>query len=257
MVLDIAFYCSSALILFFWLKGIEAKTKSITLPTPNDVIALGYERALEVLSEAKAFFFLLIFSAVIVLLALIFLASIMKAIIWAKTTNTKLSFSLISRFLVLNLIWTTFWTAIFLFILIFVKPELVQMLIIIAIILWIYLTNTLYSIFMKEQKFNSVISTIKLNATKIHLFLLPYALIFLTLFVIASLGRLTRLDALSFFVTTKLADFVGLDYSFGLTKNLTILIIALLSIFVNPLFLLSAALIRYYTSNLVLEIEKR
>ncbi|MBI2652492.1 hypothetical protein HYX00_03410 [Candidatus Woesearchaeota archaeon] len=224
IVLDILFYSSSAFMTFFWLKGIEAKKQSIILPTPNDLIALGYERAQEVLRETKAFLFLLIFSAVIMLLAIIFLASILKGIIWAKTTNTKISFALISKFLVLNLIWISFWFLLVFLISWLVEPASALIFMITTIILGIYFTNTLYTIFMKEQKLKSIISAVKLNITKIHLFLLPY-------FVIALL----------FFILMRFSNFLKFRYS---------------PILLGLIIIVYAAVVRYYASELVLKVKE-
>jgi len=77
---------------------------------------------------------------------------------------------------------------------------------------------------MKEQKIKSIISAIKLNITKIHLFLLPYA-------ILLSL----------FFIIVRLSNFLKFNYSeylFGL------IIIAY------------ASVVKYYVSELVSEIER-
>ena len=222
VISDALFYFLSGYIVIFWLQRIQAKMAAFNLPT--DIISLGYERAQQWIKEVRAFYFLIIFSFILLLIAIIFLASIFKGFIWAKTTNTKITFGLISKFLALNLIWMSFWFALIILISLFVQPASVLIFTIITIILGLYFTNTLYTLFMKKQKFKSIISSIKLNILKIHLFLLPYAVILLLFFIIVRLG-----------------GFLKFNYS---------------NFMLGLLVLIYAAIIRYYASTLALEIEK-
>ena len=57
-------------------------------------------------------------------------------------------------------------------------------------VLGLYLTNNLYSIFMNKQTLKSIPYSIKISISKIHLFLLPYLIIFLLLFVIIQLNNI-------------------------------------------------------------------
>lgn len=224
VILDALFYFLSGYLFIFWLGRIQTKIAAIILPTPADLISLGYEKAQQVLSEAKSFYFLLIFSIIFLVIAIIFLASILKGIIWAITTNTKITFGFISKFLALNLIWMSFWFVLVFLISLFVQPTSAPIFMTITIFLGLYFTNTLYTIFMKKQTFKSIISAIKLNIVKIHLFLLPYALISLLLFVIL-----------------RISNFLKFKYS-------AILLVLVMLIY--------AAVVRYYISTLVLEIDK-
>ena len=106
ILLDALFYFLSGYIFIFWLQRIQAKMAAFNLP--QDLASLGYEKTQELAQEARAFYFLLIFSFIVLLIAIIFLASILKGIIWAKTTKTKITLGLISKFLGLNLIWMGF-----------------------------------------------------------------------------------------------------------------------------------------------------
>ena len=87
VILDALFFFLSGSILIFWLQRIQAKMAAFNLPT--DVISLGYERAQQLVAEVKTFYYLIIFSFILILIAIIFLASIFKGVIWAKTTKTK------------------------------------------------------------------------------------------------------------------------------------------------------------------------
>ncbi len=222
VILDFLFYFLSGYLVMFWLQRIQEKMAAFNLPA--DILSLGYERAQQLVSEAKAFYYLLIFSFIVLLIAIIFLASLLKGIIWAKTTNTKITLALISKFLGLNLIWISFWFIVVILISLFALPTSAPILMAITITLGVYFTNTLYTIFMKKQIIKSIVNAIKLNIQKIHLFLLPYALISLILFIIVRIS-----DLLKFKYST---------IAFGL------------------LVLIYAAVVRYYISTLVLEIEK-
>ncbi len=222
IILDVLFYFLSGYLLIFWLQRVQAKMTTFTLPT--DIISLGPEKAQELVSEIKAFYYLLIFSFILVLIAIIFLASILKGIIWAKTTNTKISFKLISKFLSLNLIWMGFWFLLIILISYLAEPSSAPMFMIAVIILGLYFTNTLYTIFMKQQTIKSIIRSIKLNISKIHLFILPYAVIYLL-----------------FYIIVRLTNFLKFKYS---------------TILLGLIIIIYATVVRYYVSTLVLEIEE-
>lgn len=222
IILDALFYVLSGYIVIFWLQRIQAKMAAFNLPP--DIISLGAERAQQLVGEVKSFYFLIVISFIVLLLAIIFLASILKGIIWAKTTNTRISFALISKFLGLNLIWMSFWFTLVILISLFVEPASTLKFMLIIIVLGLYFTNTLYTIFMKEQKFISILTSIRLNIVKIHMFLLPYT------------GTL-----LLFYIIVKLSNFLKFKYS---------------DIFLGTVLIIYVAVVRYYASTLVLEIEK-
>jgi len=249
-ILDALFYFLSGYLVIFWLQRIQAKMLSFNLPT--DVSVLGVERTQQLAAEAKAFYYLVVFSFILLLIAIIFLASIAKGIIWAKTTKTKISFALISKFLVLNLIWMGFWFAA-----VFLASWLVEIttatkFMVIVIVTGLYFTNTLYTIFMKEQNFKSITKSIKFNFTKIKLLVTPYLIFFIFLFIISNLSALTKLNQSVFSLLINLYGFIGINA----ISQFEIQIILLVSLLVNPLFLLSFAIFRYYVSTLVLEAEK-
>lgn len=222
VILDALFYSLSGYLTVAWFQRILASIESFNVP--SDILALGPERAQQFVSEIRKFYYLQVFSFILLVVAIIFLASIIKGIIWAKTTKTKITLELISRFLGLNLVWMGFWAGLIFLISNIVERTSSLLFIIATIILALYFTNILYTIFMKKQKFGSIIDSIKLGIVKIHLFLLPYALIFLIFFILAILSR---------FLKFKYAD-------------------ALLGL----IALIYFAVVRYYVSEIVLEIEK-
>ena len=222
IILDFLFYFLSGYLIILWLQRIQAKMASFNIPT--DVLALGAERAQQLVSEVKGFYYLIVFSFIVLLIAIIFLASILKGVIWAKVTGTKITFKLISKFLGLNLLWMGFWFVIVFFISFLANPVSAPISMISAIMLGIYFTNTLYTIFMKNQSLKLLLGSIKLNITKFHLFLLPHIMIFLLLYVIIRLSNLLKF------------------------KYSTILLGSILIVY--------AAAVRYYASTLILEIKK-
>lgn len=250
IILDLLFYLLSGYLVIFWLQRVQARVAGFNLPA--DVAVLGAEKTQQLVAEAKAFYFLLIFSFIILLIAIIFLASIIKGIIWAKTTDTKINFALISKFLGLNLIWMGFWFVSIILISLLVQPASAQTFMLIAIVAGIYFTNTLYTIFIKEQKFKSLIKSIKFNFIKIKLLVLPYLIFFIFLFIMFNLSNLTKLNLSIFSLLTNLYSFIGINAM----SQFEIKIILLVSLLVNPLFLFSFAVFRYYLSTLVLEAEK-
>ena len=222
VILDALFYLLSGYLLVLWFQRIQARMVAFNLPT--DVMSLGYEMVQQLASEEKSFYSLIIFSFILVLISIIFLASILKGIIWAITTKTKISFALISKFLVLNLIWMSFWFLAVFLISWIVQPASAPIFMMIAIILGIYFTNTLYTLFMQKQSFKSIFSAIRLNIVKVHLFSLPYGII-----------------GLLFFIIVRLVDLLKFSYS------------AILS---GIILLVYSAVVRYYVSALVLHVEK-
>ncbi len=221
--LDIIFYVLSGFLVFFWFRRIQEKMLAFNLPP--DITALGLEQATQLAADAKSFYYLIIFSFILLIIAIIFLASILKGIIWAKTTKTKISFNLISKFLGLNLIWVGFWIILILLISVFVQLQLVMIFMAALIIIALYFTNTLYTIFMKEQSFKAIPKSIKLNIAKIRLFLLPYIIIFLVFFIVA-----------------KLSSYLTFKYA---------------QVLIGIIVLFYIAFLRYYTSTLVLAVQDK
>ena len=158
---------------------------------------------------SASFYYLLIFSFVLLLIAIIFLASILKCVIWARTAKTKITFALISKFLELNLIWMSFWFALIILISIFVDPSLTPAFMIATIILGLYFTNTLYTIFIKKPQLKSVLGAVKLNVVKIHLFLFPYTIVLLLFFVLVRLSTFLKFSYASFLVGVTLLFYVA------------------------------------------------
>lgn len=222
VALDFLFYAALGYISTFWLQKIQAKSAAFYLPP--DISSLGQEQMQKLLPEMQTFYYQLIFSFVLVTIAIIFLASIVKGIIWARTTRTKITAKLISRFLLLNLLWMGFWFLLLILVSLIATSTSVQIFRLAIIAIGLYFTNILYTIFMKEQRLKSIVEAIKLGIAKIHLLLLPYFLVLLLFFILANISNL-------------------LTFSYS-------------NIIVSIILLTYIAVVRYYISALVMEVEK-
>ena len=222
IILDAVFYVISAYLFVLWDK--KRKALSPNMPEPTQLIALGYEKAQQALAQTKSYLFFIIFSLLLLLLIIIFLATIIKGIIWAKTLNKKLNLKLISKFLGLNLLWMSFWMLLIFLNSMFVEISRAPVFMIIILVLAFYFTNTLYALFFEKQKLSVIVEAVKLNVSKIHLFLVPYALIIAVLMIVA-----------------KLTNLMTFKYSFAASSFI---------------MLVYFALVRYYASTLALEVEK-
>lgn len=221
IILDALFYLLSGYLAIFVLRRVETKIISFDF---SAIASLSSQQAELLLANSKSLLFLIIFSVILLAIAVIFIASILKGIIWAKTLNAKISFALISKFLAINLIWMGFWLAIFFLILFLIKEQSVFVFLIIAVVFSILLTNTLYTKFIRENKFSAIFTAIKLTIAKIHMLILPYIIIFALLLILIRLSNLLQSQYSSIFVS-----FVVIAY---------------------------AAIVRYYISTLMEEVEK-
>ena len=258
LVLDALFYIFSGYVFLFWLQRISEKMESVYLPF--DLASAGAEQIQQAAKDAQSFYYLLIFSLVLLIIALIFLSSVFKGIIWAKTTNTKITPKLLSKFLLLNVVWLGFWLVLMFLILWLVQAESVRFFMLAAILLSIYLSGIAYAIFMREQTIRSLAKAIKLGFAKIHLLLLPYAIILALFYIALAASNLLRIDYYSLYAVNSLYAFFGFDFSNALASSAALqanfLIALLVSLLANPLLLIFAALARYYISTLAAEISK-
>lgn len=225
IILDMSFYALSGLIFLGWGRQITARMESVFLPSPDSLAALGIEKAQQAVAEARSFLLLLVLSVILLILAVIFLASVLKCIIWAKTTGTKITFKLMSKFLALNLIWMTFWFALIILASFLVKLSSAPAFIITIFMIGAFFTNTLYTLFMKNPMLSSIPEAVSLSIKKIHLFLLPYSIIFALAYILIKLIGIFKLAYSQIYSQ--------IIFAFAIIVYL--------------------AFVRYYTSTLVLE----
>ena len=109
----------------------------------------------------------------------------------------------------LNLAWMGFWFALIVAIAFFVDPFSVIVFSYIAIFLGIYFSNILYPIFMKEQKFTALKEALKLGVQKAHMFILPYFLISLVMYLFIKATSLMAFQYASYISTIILLAYVA------------------------------------------------
>ncbi|MEK6943587.1 MAG: hypothetical protein AABX00_05985 [Nanoarchaeota archaeon] len=229
IALDIAFYIIVIYSFMFWNSSVQAKQFSIMSKYPPDPMMMSASQLQSINTEAKSFLILLYSSIVLLALFIIFIASIVKGIIWAKTTSTKINLHLISRFLGLNLIWMGLWAAIIILIVFGIDNSSLVAFASLSIVIALYFTNIVYSLFMKSNKLSSIAEGLKLGVSKISYFAIPNAALFLVVYLLINSGSL-------FNAIQKNAGYI----------NLAILV----------LLIAFMAFARYYTSTLVYQVQK-
>ena len=257
ILLDTLFYLASGYLIIFWFQRISAKIQAFSLPP--DISAVSDQAAQRLAGQIADFNLMIKLSFFLLIVAIIFMASIIKGIIWSKSAKAKISLNLISKFLVINLAWMGFWSALLYIIFTAVQPQLVSVFLLIALILASYMTFAVYSRFMLKQDFRDFFASIPLSFRKIRYLLLPYALIIILWFLIILTSSLLKLDKLVYALAAKLYGATGIEYS-GLVNSgfsIEFVVLILVSVFANPLLRLVTAFSRYYFSTLVSEMEKR
>ena len=200
VILDMIFYFLCVSLVILWLRRLQNQINSFYMP--SDIFALGYNQAHQLVGDIKSFYFMIILAFILLLLAIILLASIFKGIIWAITTKTKPSFKFVSKFLTLNLIWLGFWFFIAILIATYVQGGFIQAYFFSMILIALYLTNNLYSIYMSNQKLKSIIESLSMSFRKIHLFLLPSVVVVLIFYIVS------RITSLMHFKLAPIVEFV-------------------------------------------------
>ncbi|HLC49818.1 MAG TPA: hypothetical protein VJI97_00135 [Candidatus Nanoarchaeia archaeon] len=229
IALDIVFYIIIIYSFIFWNSSIQAKSFSILSKYPSDPTMMTASQLQNINLEAKSFLMLLYSSVALLALFIIFITSIVKGIIWAKTTSAKINIHLISRFLGLNLIWMGLWTGIIVLIGFAADKTALVSFASLLIVIALYFTNIIYSLFMKNNKISSITDGLKLGVSKISEFAIPNAAVLFVIYLIINSGNLVNAAQAN-------AGYI----------NLAIMVVLIAFI----------AFARYYTSTLVYQVQK-
>ena len=223
IALDALFYMLSFSMFYFWNKNITQRMNSVILPPPESLASLGIAKIGMIKTEAQSFFILLSLSILLLIAAIIFLASIIKGIIWSGTSGKRPTIFFISKFFLLNLIWMGLWFALIFSISFLAVPPYSVFFMLIAIMLGVYFTNILYSLFVEEWHLISILRAIKLGACKIHLFAIPYAIIFGLFYLIALLGGFFKFKYHVFVFSVFLIAYCAVQryYAYNLVKKIS------------------------------------
>ena len=179
---DLAFYSLVPLIAIATFKIIQNKALAINLP--QNLLQLGAENAEKLLANLRGFYFLLIAMIILMFITIIIDWSIFKGLAWSFTLKKKFNLKFLLRFFLLNLVWLgIFITLIILFAIAF-KEIALPIYMLIFLIIWIYFTNIIYTLFIKNPNIKSIKKAFKLGFTKIHYFILPYLVLIIILLII-------------------------------------------------------------------------
>lgn len=179
---DLVFYFLVFLISITTFSIIQKKAFTISLP--QNIVELGAENLEKMLVAVRAFYFLLIIMLILMFLMIIIDYSIFKGLAWGFTIKRKFNFKYFLRFFLLNLIWLSIFIVLaFLFSIIFNEIAFLIYLFILLLV-WIYFTNIIYTLFVKKEDIKSILKAFKLGFTKIHYFILPYIILGIILLII-------------------------------------------------------------------------
>lgn len=189
--LDLVFYSLVPLITITTFKIMQDKALALTLP--QNLLQVGAENADKLLADLRGFYFLLIAMLILMSITIILDWSIFKGLAWGLTMKRKFNFKFFLRFFLLNLPWLgSFIILIFLFAFAFKQASL-PIYILILLITWIYFTNIIYVLFIKNPNLKSIKKAFKLAFTKFHYFILPYIALLIILLIIYLVMNLTIL----------------------------------------------------------------
>jgi len=189
--LDLVFYSLAPLIAITTFKIIQDKALALTLP--QNLLQVGAENADKLLADLRGFYFLLIAMLILMSITIILDWSIFKGLAWGLTIKRKFNFKFFLRFFLLNLPWLgSFIILIFLFAFAFKQASL-PIYMLILLIIWIYFTNIIYTLFIKNPNLKSIKKAFKLAFTKFHYFILPYTVLLIILIMIYLVMNLTIL----------------------------------------------------------------
>ncbi|MDP6548181.1 MAG: hypothetical protein QF917_04465 [Candidatus Woesearchaeota archaeon] len=191
LILDILFYYTLMQTGRFLITQIQKKSTNIDLS--QNLLELSQQNAAQLLSSLRGFFFFIIISLILFVIAVIINWSIIKGIIWNLTGNNKPSLKFMKKFLLLNFIWLPIWTVIFLLIAFGIKQEAAPIFMIIAFILAIYLTNILYPLFLADNKITNIKKSLRLGFKKIHYFIIPYIIIIVFFLILSKIYSIATL----------------------------------------------------------------
>jgi hypothetical protein len=134
-------------------------------------------------TQVKSFINLFIVGSILVIVLSFVAFCVFAFLIWSMVSQQKIKQIYMIKFFILNIIWFAAWTGASAILFILVKRELIAPLLILILLILAHFTNILYSLFPLSLKFRSMIDALKIGTKKIHLFMIPYLVIFLGTFL--------------------------------------------------------------------------
>ena len=106
-----------------------------------------------------------------------------------------------TRFLLLNLAWLPIWILLLILVFIGINPNAIPLYLLTILLIAIYLTNILYTLFTKENNFNIIKKTFKIAFTKIHYFIVPYSIMIFLLYILSKILIFNLQQRISFAIS--------------------------------------------------------
>ena len=142
------------------------------------------------IASMKGFVLFLIVAAVISVLFTIINWSFFQGIIHSILLKKKFNINFFWKFLILNIIWALPWSILFFIILLGTKVTYFVFIFTICLLLFFHFSFILYLLFTKNNKFSDIKKALKIGTAKIHYFILPYFLIFITFMILSQVALL-------------------------------------------------------------------
>jgi hypothetical protein len=154
---------------------------------PSTIAQVGEQQAQQILGQIRGFYFLLILTPIIIFLLLTIFWSLFKGLNWSIALKKKFDLKYLKKFTLLNLAWFLILSLLIFLASTGTKQNVTPIFILVIILIAVHLTNILYVLFTQESSLKAVKKTFKMAITKIHYFILPYAVIALFLYIIFTL----------------------------------------------------------------------
>ncbi|MBI2128813.1 hypothetical protein HYU07_01105 [Candidatus Woesearchaeota archaeon] len=133
-------------------------------------------------------FFKALATSFLFFIILVLAVSAFKSIQWSKILKQKLNRAFFIKFLSLDLIWHLLWLVLIIITAFIFKIMISAYLIIIELLLFLYFTAILHSIFSKDKKiFGMMKEAVKIGISKFYYFLLPLAIIIILPIILLNL----------------------------------------------------------------------
>lgn len=209
---DLLFFVFLPLIVLAPSNIIQKKLTALEQKLSTDIMTI-YTQNLA--SEVAGFFFFFIALIMLIIILIIINYSIFKGIVWCMSLNKKFNLKFFFKFLLLNLRWLGLYCILLLafgmvfksepmmFLGLYFHSGIAAIYQLILTIFWIYFTNIIYTLFIKNKK-KPVREGLKFGFKNLFSFFLPY----LTLTIILSIIFLITRSFISLFPTA---------YGIGLT----------------------------------------
>ena len=188
-IIDASFYAIAFFAFGFWYQRIIEKMYSMNIPGPDQLAAMGQASANEALAQATHFYYALVISLILLILALIFLFSIASSLIWSFASGKKPTIRSMSRFLILEIIWAPGWILLIFLISKYAQLNYVPVFMAIVLIVSYFTTTILHSLFIRTEKLNSIKTAFKIGFGKIRFYALPFASFLVLVYIVSVLAR--------------------------------------------------------------------